>query len=165
MRRGRTIALAVAGTAVVVSGCGSGGGGSAKSKPATRSELIAKANPVCKQIKDKITYYSNLRPSNSKDLLSSTAISKAAPRIASLERSAGVKLQKLTPPDSISQDWKQIVDGLLTLADDTQRLAQSIQAENRETTMAIATSSANLLQRINTAAERNGFKDCVNLTS
>jgi hypothetical protein len=144
-------------TTMLATGCGG------TSKSLTRTELIAKADPVCRRINAEITYYTNLTPSNSQDLVSASAVARAAPRISLTEHAAQASLEKLTPPSAMAGDWKQIVAGVQTLAEDTQQLGVSIQAKNTSRTIALTSSASGTLQRVHTLAAQDGFHDCAKL--
>jgi hypothetical protein len=145
---------------LVTLGCG---GTSGTSKSLTRAELIAKADTICKRINKEIAFYSSLTPASSQDLVSKSAVARAVPRISSIESATGADLGKLTAPSAMAGDWRQIVVGVQTLADDTRRYGEAIQKGNGVGTSAVALSSARLLQRINALAARDGFADCAKL--
>jgi len=161
-------------TLIAASGCGSSNSSSndvsnakaatgGTSPPMTQSELTSKANHACKRINAKITYYSNLKPSNKQDLLSSEAALRATPHVVSVEHTAWTELTKLTPPPAIASDWNQIVTGVHELASDTQRYGEYIAAKNKNGIITVARSGASLLQRIHTLAARHGLSDCAKL--
>jgi hypothetical protein len=156
--------VALLATTLVTAGCGgSSKSGSETSKPLTRTELIAQADPACGRINAKITYYTNLKPSNSQDLVSLSAAVRAAPVVSSTEREAQADLAKLTPPAGMTEDWKQIVAGVQTVADETQRYGESIQAKDAHGISAASASATRTLQRIRVLAARDGFVDCAKL--
>src|ERR1700722_7098418 len=137
MGRIRVTVVALLTAGFVVSGCGG-----TSSKPLTNSELIAKADPICKRINTQIAYYSNLKPSDHQDLLNAAAVARAAPLISATERSAQISLAKLTPSTALSEDWKQFVAGVRSLSEDSQQFANDIQAKNALATDALASSVA-----------------------
>jgi hypothetical protein len=168
MERREVAAAALLATALAAQGCGgsSKSSQSASSQPSmTRAALIAKADPVCGRINKKIEFYSNLKPSDSRDLVSAAAVERAAPLIASFERSAHDELAKLAPPSSMAADWREIVDGVEAIANDTQQLGQDLSAKVKvRGKIAGLTASATItLQHVNAVAARNGFKDCARL--
>ncbi|HEY5194238.1 MAG TPA: hypothetical protein VIJ39_10260 [Solirubrobacteraceae bacterium] len=158
MRYRLLIAAALLTTVLVASGCGSTS--TSASKPLTRSELVAKVEPICARINTKISYYSNLTPSNSKDLVSKSAIASAAPQISSVERNAVAEMEKLTPPSALANDWKQIVDGVKTVSEDTMKVGEDVKIENRTLAASVMASAETALQQMRAAAARDGLAQC-----
>lgn len=154
-----TTSILLLGLALLVTSCGAG----STSKSLTRQELVAQADPICRQINDQIAYYSNLKPSNSKDLVSASAVGRAAPKISATERNAYVQLKKLSPPSSMSDDWKAIVASMQTLADDSLKFGEAIEAGDPAETSALSSSATSALQQIRTLSAHNGFNDCSKL--
>lgn len=141
------LALAALATA---SGCGG-------SKGLSRSELIAKADPICQRINTTLTE-AKLTPQN---------IAQVAPGIATAELQASAELTKLAPPSSMAADWKVIVDGFHETGVGMQKSAEA--AKSATTTHSPAQSKtlheAELevfkgQQARETAATRDGFIDC-----
>ena len=77
-----------------VGGCGS-------SNELSRSELIAKADAICKRVNTAVAE-AKLAPQN---------ITQTAPGISTAELQASTELAKLNPPSSMAGNWKVIVAG------------------------------------------------------
>ncbi|MGN6371440.1 MAG: hypothetical protein ACTHM1_00370 [Solirubrobacteraceae bacterium] len=80
--------------AVAVAGCGG-------SKELSRSELIAKADPICRHANEALKS-SKITPRN---------LTSVAPPLSVAYEKASSELAKLSPPPSMAADWKVIVDG------------------------------------------------------
>lgn len=104
-------AALVAMVLVVASGCG--GSSSTSSKPLTRAELTAKANAICKRIIPAVDW--------------TKADPKTLPHVvghlAALEEQAASELEKLTPPTSISDEWREIIDGFRLTSHEFKQIA------------------------------------------
>lgn len=132
-------ALALAATALAT-GCGG-------SQGLSRSQLIAKADLICKRTNEKI-HASNLGPRN---------IIRLAPGLAVYEEQSAAELAKLQPPSSMADDWKTIVD-------DFQVVGRSLAEIGHAKSLKEAIPSGNTISRAQgeraRAAQRNGFRDC-----
>lgn len=157
MTRTRAAAVGLIAMTLAAGGCGKA------TKSLTQAEMIAKADPICGRINAKISYYSNLKPANSQDLVSASAIVQATPQIASAERAAYADLAKLTPPASMADDWKQFLEGVKTIADDTARVGDYAKAKNTAPIAPIMASASTTLQRLRATATRHGFDDCAKI--
>lgn len=160
MRSRKWVSIAVLGTTLAVSGCGGSSGDGSKSL--TSAELVAKANPVCARITAKIAYYSNLKPANSKDLVSASAIASAAPQIAAVERAAQADLAKLTPPTAMAGDWKLMVADIGKIAQYTAQLGELATAKNPRSSGAgaVLAAAAKTVQHMHAIAGKGGLTEC-----
>lgn len=139
-----TVALAA------VSGCGG-------SKELSRSELIAKADPICRRANAAIDH-SKFNVSN---------VAQLAPGMAAAQNQASAELAKLTPPSSMAADWKVIVDGYRRTGTGIQRAGEAARSAGSANPLThskafaeAATEFANGREVRQTTAARNGFIDC-----
>lgn len=109
MTRQGLAALALA-AIVLTTAAGCGG-----SKGLSRSELIAKANPLCRRANEALDS-SKLNPSN---------IAQVAPAVAVTVQQVSAELAKLTPPESMASDWKVMVDSVRRAGVGLGKLAQA----------------------------------------
>jgi hypothetical protein len=150
MSRTRLAALALIATMLAISGCG----GSGSSGSLTRSELIARADLICRRVHARLASTTIKGPQSYARLL---------PPLASYEHAAVAELRKLTPPASMAGDWRQIVDGVQAFADATAKLgayATSSGLPVTPSTRAASHAAGQSSQQIRAAAQRQGFKDC-----
>lgn len=146
MTRMRMAAMLLAATiAVAGAGCGE------SAKPLTRAQLIAKADTVCRRINKKLS---------STTIKSQQDIARIAPKLAEYEQEALADLSKLVPPASMANDWKEIVAGAQTLADNIAKLGEYAKANNLKGARSLIQSSTKIQQQIQATAKRDGFKDC-----
>lgn len=83
---------------VVASGCG--GSSSTSSKPLTLAELTAKADAICKRIIPQVDW----------EKADPKTLPHVVGHLAALEEQAASELEKLTPPASIADEWREIID-------------------------------------------------------
>ncbi len=165
MSRTRLIALALVATALTVAGCGgstktvgatqaSSVGSTQSSSPSgalTRSELIAKADPICRRVNAEIS---------AKVYRTAASIGQLAPELASFEQAATTELRSLTPPASLAQDWHQIVADNQTRAEDTAKLGEYIRAKKQAAANSLLISTGPIQRQMLAIAARDGFNDC-----
>lgn len=140
-----TIAVAAA------SGCGG-------SKSLSRRELIAKADPICRR--------ANTAVDSAKFDLQNLA--QRAPGIAAAQLQASAELAKLTPPSSMSADWKVIVDGLRRSGAGIQKAGEVAKSTGSNVKALTASKAFNEgaseftrgREASERTADRNGFSDC-----
>jgi hypothetical protein len=138
-------AIMLAATALTASGCGK------SAKPLTRAQLIAKGDAICRRINRKLA---------STNIKSEQDIARVAPKLASYEQEALADLGRLVPPASMADDWKVIVAGAQTLADNVAKLGEYAKANNLKAGRALIVSSEKVQRELQTTAKRDGFKDC-----
>lgn len=143
----RSTALTLIAIGLVTGGCGK------SSKPLTRAELIAKADIICKRIDDKLK-------SSNNTIKSQQDIARIVPKLASFEQSALAELSKLEPPASLANDWKTIIAGAQTLADNTAKLGEYAKANNLKAARHLIQASEKVQQQTLATAKRDGFKQC-----
>jgi hypothetical protein len=146
------VAAVIAATAMPAVGCGSSG--------SSRADLAAKANPVCARVVTELDYYSKLKPSNSRDLVSRVAVARAAPLIAAVELAAQADLSRLRPPSSLATDWHRLVAAMGGLGQTTRRLGDL--ANPSGLTSAIASGEADL-REMRSIAARDGIGECARI--
>lgn len=141
----RLLALSLIAVGLTAGGCGK------SSKPLTRAELIAKADVICKQVNDKL---------KSQTINSRQELVHAVTRIASTEQAALAELSKLVPPAGLADDWKTIIAGAQTLADNTAKLGEYAKANRLNAAKSLIASSQKVQQQMLAIAKRDGFKYC-----
>lgn len=180
MSHARLAALAVAASALIASGCGGSSKSSThtessalagsttqqastsspkqastSSKPLTRTQLIAKADAICKRV--------NAR------LASSTAhnhqqIVRIAAQLAAFERTATGELMQLVPPAELATDWSQIVAGVRALADTTARYGEYAASNQLANAQKFIVAGRRRTRQAAAVAKRDGFTDCAHLS-
>lgn len=143
----RSTALTLIAIGLVAGGCGK------SSKPLTRAELIAKADTICKRVNDKLK-------SSNNSIKSQQDIVRIVPKLASFEQTALAELSKLEPPASLANDWKTIIAGAQTLADNTAKLGEYAKANNLKAARHLIQASEKVQQQTLATAKRDGFKQC-----
>jgi hypothetical protein len=147
MTHSRLAALVLAAITLTASGCGK------SSKPLTRMQLIAKADSICKRVNDQLK-------SSNNTIKSKNDIARIVPRIAAFEQTALAELSKLVPPAAMANDWKTIIAGAQTLADNTAKLGEYAKANNIKAAKGLIAKSENVQHQMLATAKRDGFKDC-----
>jgi len=100
--------------ALVASGCG----GTSKSKPLSRAELTAKADAICRRVIPAVNW-EHVAPGDLPRLVN---------RLAALEEQAASELNALTPPSSMADEWRLIVDGFRLTGTEFRRIASDVKA-------------------------------------
>jgi len=152
MEHRRMIIATLAATALVASGCG----GSGSSKSLTSAELTAQANAICKGLHTQLAALS-MNSANNNDVKEPAQIYLHA---AAFEHTMLAELEKLNPPASLADDWKQLVAGMGTLANDSTKYAEYTKAKNVSAAQTLATSFGAVKQRTHAAVRRAGFTEC-----
>jgi hypothetical protein len=141
-------AIALVATAIaVVAGCGE----SSTSKSLTKTELIAKADPICAH------FFVELHAHGTK---TASELAAKVQELAANEQIEVRELSKLSAPASLSTDWKTIIAGHRTMATDSVRLAQYAREGKLQTAGALITAGQSAEQQVIAIAARDGFKDC-----
>jgi hypothetical protein len=141
MTRTRLTALALAATTLLAPGCGG------SSKPLTRAQLIARADPICRTVVEKVNY----------GALTPIRIVRFAARLAAIERRAYEQLAQLTPPASLADDWQLIVDGFKESANDFHMLEHAAHPDSEGGRLE---SLYGAVRGKAWTARGDGFKDC-----
>lgn len=166
----RVATLALAATALAISSCG----GSTKSSsdtasnpqstptvsvpantaPLTRAKLIAQADTICGRIYTRLNHR--------RQAVTQQAIAGVALELAAYERGSVTELEKLVPPASLANDWKQIVAGVHVLAADAAKIGEYAKANQLETPAGQAFIARTGVHGIHAAAvaRRDGFTGC-----
>lgn len=131
----------------LMAGCGK------SSKPLTRAELIAKADTICRRVN------AHLASSNN-TIKTQQDVARLAPRLAAFEQTALVELSRLVPPASLADDWKTIVAGAQTLADNTAKLGEYAKSNQLKAAKSLIVSSQKIQSQMLAIAKRDGFRDC-----
>jgi hypothetical protein len=138
----RLTAFALVATTFAAAGCG----GSSKPKPLTRAELTAKANAICRRVIAEVDW----------SKVSPRALPRVVGRLAALEERAAAELDKLTPPASMADTWRFIVNGFRLTGPEFRKIAQIAQT----VTGPYAVPLSNAQHERALVANIAGIKDC-----
>lgn len=147
MSRPRLAALALVVSMLAGSGCG---GSASSPKSLTRSDLIARADAICRRVNAKLT---GTRIRSKRTFV----------ELAVYEHAAVTEMRKLIPPASMEKGWGQIVSGAQARADATANLGKYSLAEafrGTPATRSAYTAGVEGARRMLAAAQREGLKDC-----
>lgn len=147
MAHARFIAPALIATALTLGAYGCG------SKPLTRAQLIAKADAICRRVNARLSSANNT-------IKTQQDIARVAPKLSAFEQAALAEMSKLVPPAALAEDWKVIVTGAQTLADNTAKLGEYAGSNNLKAARTLIATSQKVQQRMLATAKRDGFKDC-----
>lgn len=175
MRRARTAILPMLCLAALpIAGCG--GGSEARSAGTTRSsattastqaprptstsapspsakDLIARADPVCRQL--------NLAIAEPKSHgLDLPKIAQRAPRNAVFEQHALAKLQRLQVPHALAGDWQKMMSYRRELARELRVVGKAAAEGSTAAVQAIAAKKLQIHRLLSIIAARDGFQDC-----
>lgn len=167
MRHVRLAAIAIAASILGAAGCGesssttTGAKGTAATSTAaatttpalTKAALIAKADAICRRVNAKIAA-TDARYSNSKEFQQRVSL------IAGDERSGLPSLNELTPPVSMEGEWKKIVVGAETLAEETGKLGAYIKTKDATISRAQFARVDEVERQMLGITRRVGLKDC-----
>lgn len=123
------------------------------SKSLSRQELIAKAEPLCRR--------ANHTLDSSKMTLHNYA--SVALAVAGVEHQVSDELAKLSPPESMSADWRVIVDGFRRAGVGLEEVAKAAPPHGNKLTPELRKGVNELSngQHVRAVtALRNGFKEC-----
>jgi hypothetical protein len=154
----RTLRLApmVVVIAVAIAGCG--GSSSATN---TKAQLIAQADPICKQVALKRAAANKavekVGSSTTKEL---QVLARLAPPIAAEEHAAVAQLHALKAPTSLEADWQQLLAGIGQLADDTTEIAAHAKSNDLKGVESVTSSGRKLREQLTAIAKRDGFTYC-----
>lgn len=141
----RLLGALLAAGALMSAGCGE------SAKPLTRAQLLHRADAICRKVNTKL---SSTKIKTEKDLV------RALPKLAGYEQEGLAELSKLIPPERMAEDWKMIVAGAQTLADDVAKLGEDAKAKDLKAAHAVVDEIGKVQQRTTAIAKRDGFKDC-----
>jgi hypothetical protein len=113
----------------------------------TRAELIAQGNTIC----------SGAKKFNSSKVTSTDELVRKLREEAAFNRMQATELEKLVPPASMTDDWKTIVAGVRTLADNTTQVAEYADSHNSSAGAIVLVATRKLRAKLSTNAQRNGF--------
>ncbi len=147
MPRKHLVALVLAATTLAASGCGE----SSKSTELTQAELIAKADAICTHLH--IQFHEH-------GIKTDQDFARYVPLLGVHEQAATAQLRKLVPPNSMASDWKRILDGTQTAANDTTKLGQYAKEHSSQPTASLLATGQQAQQEVAAIAQRDGFKDC-----
>jgi outer membrane PBP1 activator LpoA protein len=141
--------------AVVLTACG---GSSATS---SRAELVAKADPICKQVAAKRSAANaELSKAGATSTKGLKVLARVAPGVADDEHQAVAQLRSLKAPTDLTSDWQQLLNGMQKLADDATEIGTEAKAGQLKKVEAITASGRTLRQELTAIASRDGFTYC-----
>jgi hypothetical protein len=143
--RRRLLAATLSASIVVANGCGG------SPKPLTRAQLLARADAVCRRVNKRL---SSVTIKTQKDLV------RVLPKVAGYEQQSLAELSKLIPPASLADDWKTIITGAQTIADNTAKLTEAARTKDLKTVHVLLSEVGKVQQHTTAIAKRDGFKDC-----
>ena len=139
---------------LVFAGCG----GSSASKTSkgesasmTSGQFIAKADTICARFKNKVAPLHN------------TNLAIVAPQLVAVERGALLELNKLTPPSSMAEDWKQILADQQQITEDTTKLGEYGKANNVSAERTLFYTGEKIQQQMTATAAQDGLKNCADI--
>ncbi len=177
MLHAQLVALALAATTLLASGCG----GSSKTtsstaavtapatvatptptatatpikfasgRPLTRAKWIAEGDAICAHTDRRLAAIS---------VTSTRELVHALPQAAAYEKAEVRDLSKLVPPASMAGDWAQIVNDLQIFAEDSIKIAQYAEVKNASAGVPLVHAQNNIHKQMAAVARRDGFKQC-----
>jgi len=150
--------------ALLCVGCG---GSASNSKETTaRAQLIAQADPICKQTNVKrLTINKTIGEVRTlAGARTLRTIARAMPGLAANEHQAVARLRTLTAPPSLSKDWQEILAGMQQLANNTGKLGVYARSKNVKGLEKVLASSQQLRLQLINVGTRDGFAHCGRLT-
>jgi len=160
----RLAASALATIMLTASGCGESAKSSSHSalagssqleaqtkRPLNRAQLIAQADAICERVNTE---------RDSMTIRTRADYARILPQIATYEQTALAEMIKFSPPKSMEEDWKQILNEIRTIAESTAKAGESFQSHHINPPTSLLTSAAAAGQRLSLVAHRDGFKAC-----
>lgn len=141
----RLLGVLLAVGALTSAGCGE------SAKPLTRAQLLRRADTICRKLNKKL---SSTTVKTENDLV------RQLPKLAGYEQESLAQLSKLIPPTKLAEDWKMIIAGAQTIADDVAKLGEYAKAKNLKAAHAVVAEIGKVGQRTTVIAKRDGFTDC-----
>lgn len=127
--------------------------GGGPGKTLSRSQLIAAADAICAKLNTALVA--------AKDTIHTKAdIVRVARRRAPAERSTVAELSKLTPPSSLTHDWRQILAARRLLVEEIDQAGEDAKTNNMEGVHRALVAATSVQGQMSTTARRDGFKDC-----
>lgn len=145
----RLLGVLLAAGALTSAGCGE------SAKPLTRAQLLHRADTICRKLNKKL---SSIKVKTEKEFV------RELPKLAGYEQDSLAELSKLVPPARMAEDWKMIVAGAQTLADDVAKLGEDAKAKHLKAARTVVNEIGKVQQRTTAIAKRDGFKDCTQIT-
>lgn len=148
-------ALGLAATVLATAGCGGSGqsGGAASTAALTRSELLTKAEAICKRVGAE-------RAATLSHLVSYRDYGALVPRMARYETAAAAELAKLQPPASLAADWAQIVAADRSLTNYLLPYGRDVASRDRHDAGVIARAVIRIQRPMIATVKRDGISDC-----
>jgi hypothetical protein len=144
--------------AIAAAGCGSSNNSSSTS---SKAKLVAAADPICKQISTARTAanaaVSKVSSSTAKTL---ATLARVAPPVAADEHQAVGRLHALHVPSSLTSDWRQLLAGMETLANDATQIGEHAKAHEYKAIVSLTSSGRKVREQLTTIANRDGFTYC-----
>jgi hypothetical protein len=151
----RAIPLAML-AVIALAGCGG-----SSSKTLTRAELVAHADPICKQVATRrTTANEQLNKAGATSAKGLQLLAQVAPGVAAYEHEAIDRLRTLKAPTTLTNDWQQLLAGMQTLADDAAQIGVQAKAKQLKRVESITKSGRSVREKLTTIATRDGFTYC-----
>jgi hypothetical protein len=88
-------------------------------------------------------------------------IAHVAPQIAAFEETALGELGKLVPPTELERDWKILLAGAQTIAENTSKIGEYAKVNSTfKDAKSLINSSASIQAQMLLIAKRDGLKEC-----
>lgn len=145
----RLLAAAMAASMLTTAGCGE------SAKPLTRAQLLHRADAICHKLNKRLS---------STTIKTEKDFARKLPKLADYEQEGLAELSKLIPPAKLAEDWKMVIAGAQTLADDVAKLGEYVKAKDLKAARAVIARIGKVQQRTTAITKRDGFKDCAQVT-
>jgi hypothetical protein len=163
-RRNAISALALVACLATIAGCGGGSstsGTQAKTTatiPSTpaNAQFIGQADSICRRLN---TELAAVQP-KSKTL---AEILRVVPRNLALERTGLTELEKLAPPSSLEDNWRQMLGYRRTLAAELAQFVSIAKQNDIAALKALGAKKERVHASLDKTGKASGFKDCATL--
>lgn len=149
--------LALAVIALALAGCGgsdstSGGDDAAKPTPLTKTELVAQADEICKDMQTKIDEIASPESIEELEAAIGQQIEIAGPAI--------VKLQALTPPDDLASDYESWTSKIQQMQDGTLKVRAAAASGSQAAVEKVVKEVDTVNKEADKIGKAIGFKYC-----
>jgi hypothetical protein len=152
----RSLLPVAAVAAALLAGCG----GAAQGGTGQRAELIAKADPICRQSIKRLLAVEKTLAKAATAGPPLQALAASAPALSTFQSQAVSQLRRLTPPASLAGDWRSMLAGLQELADDTARIGVDAQHKNVKAMEKVVSTGNGTRKRLLAIGARDGLGPC-----
>jgi hypothetical protein len=147
----RLLAAAIAASVLTTVGCGE------SAKPLTRAQLLHRADVICHKLRHRFSYTTGQAKTQQEFF-------RQFPKLARYEQEGLAELSRLIPPAKMAEDWKMVIAGAQTVADDLAKLSEYLKVKNLKVGRALVQRIGKVEQRTTAITKRDGFKDCAQFT-